>query len=130
MDERETKGVRTILNFGHTLGHAIEAAAQYKHYHHGEAVALGMRIALSISCQMGLLQKGSALQVEDLMTTIGLPKRIEHLSLKDILAKMSHDKKFQAGKNKFVLATGIGSVKVVEDVPLSIIKNAVLRFLK
>lgn len=116
-DERETKGLRTILNFGHTVGHAIEAANRYRDYHHGEAVALGMRVATFISRKMGLLQEDQAVRINRLISQVGLPEKLKKVSLKSILEHMEHDKKFQAGRNKFVLAAGIGSVKVVEDVP-------------
>ena len=124
-DEKETKGIRTILNFGHTIGHAIETAGGYKQYHHGEAVALGMRAAGDISCRLGLLKKKDCLQLEDLLTALGLPARIKKLGIKKILISMAHDKKFKAGKNRFVLLCEIGKVKIVEGVPLGVIEGAV-----
>ena len=74
-DERETRGIRTILNFGHTVGHAIEAANQYQDYHHGEAVALGMRVAAEISHQMGFLNSEHQDRLGKLLSAIGLPAR-------------------------------------------------------
>ena len=58
-DEKETRGLRTVLNFGHTVGHAVEAAGRYNQYHHGESVGLGMRVAARISVSMGLLTAAS-----------------------------------------------------------------------
>ncbi|MCX5706635.1 MAG: 3-dehydroquinate synthase, partial [Candidatus Omnitrophica bacterium] len=72
-DEKEEKGLRTILNFGHTLGHAIEAAADFKKYNHGEAVALGMLIASSIGEKLGLIDKNSVRRIEQLIKGAGLP---------------------------------------------------------
>src|SRR5208282_4497377 len=60
-DEKETKGLRTVLNFGHTVGHAVEAAGRYDQYHHGESVGLGMRVAARISVMMGLLSAAQEL---------------------------------------------------------------------
>ena len=125
LDEKETKGIRTILNFGHTVGHAVEAAGKYKLYHHGQAIALGMRAAAEISCRLGILKEEDRYRLDRLLTNIGLPKKIEKLSVREILNYMRHDKKFLTGKNRFVLAKEIGRVKVVEGVPLKIIRNAV-----
>jgi 3-dehydroquinate synthetase len=124
-DERETKGIRTILNFGHTVGHAIETADKYRNYFHGEAVALGMRAATEISRQMGLLAKSDAQRINQVITTLGLPQKIRNVAVADILKYMQFDKKFKAKKNRFVLVAGIGSVKVVEGVPLGVIRSAI-----
>ncbi len=124
-DERETRGMRTILNFGHTVGHAVEAAAGFQGYQHGEAVALGMRVALDISRRLGLIERGLQERVEDLLSGIGLPERISGIPLPAILRHMAHDKKFLAGRNRFVLVTDIGRVRVTEGVPSSVIREAV-----
>ncbi len=124
-DERETKGLRTILNFGHTVGHAIEAASRYGQYQHGEAVALGMRAAAAISGGMGLLKSADAGRLNHLLDHIGLPGKINRVKLKDIVALMRHDKKFVGGKNRFVLAGQIGRVKVVSNVPMDLITSAI-----
>lgn len=123
-DERETKGVRTILNLGHTVGHAIEAAKQYK-YNHGEAVALGMRVAAEISRRLKLLSPQDALTIGEILSLAGLPEKIKGATLPDIMKHMSHDKKFHKGKNRFVLMTGVGGVKVVEGIKESVIRAAI-----
>ena len=128
-DEKETKGIRTILNFGHTVGHAIEAAAGYNFYHHGEAITLGMRVAAEISYRLDLLNQNNVLRLNSVLSKLGLPERIKKVNLAHILQCMEHDKKFRAGKNKFVLATKVGSVKVVEDVPFKIIQASIKTFL-
>lgn len=129
-DEKETKGIRTILNFGHTVGHAVESAGGLSIYHHGEAVALGMRVAVDISVQRKMLSITQADQINNLLSSIGLPEKIHGLRIKDILHYMSHDKKFVAGKNRFVLATRIGQVKVVEGIPQDLLLNSIQKFQK
>ncbi len=124
-DEKETKGVRTILNFGHTIGHAIEAANHYKNYHHGEAVALGMRVAAQLSRRRGMLAVEDVGRINRLLSDLGLPDKIRHVSLRDILDAMVYDKKFKAKRNRFVLARSIGSVKVVENIPPSVIRASI-----
>jgi 3-dehydroquinate synthase len=128
-DEKETKGIRTILNFGHTVGHAVEAASRYGQYQHGEAVGLGMRVAAAISCAMGCLKDADADRLNRLITSVGLPQKIEKVKLKDILERMRHDKKFVGSQNRFVLATKIGNVKVVKGIPLDIITAAIQRYM-
>ncbi len=127
-DERETTGLRMILNFGHTLGHAVENAAGYKLYHHGEAVALGMRMAAYISERLGMLKAGDAKRLNDLLTKIGLPVKIAKVPKSKILAAMHHDKKFVAGKNRFVLARRIGKVEIVTGLSNAVIESAINHF--
>ena len=124
-DEKETKGIRTILNFGHTVGHAVEAAGGYGRYHHGEAVALGMRVAAGISRQKGMLSAADCKKLNGLLSDIGLPEKIEGVPMAAILRIMSHDKKFKNGKNRFVLAQAIGKVKVVAGVSPSIVQKTI-----
>ncbi len=129
-DEKETRGIRTILNFGHTVGHAIEAASQFKEYHHGEAVALGMRVASDISHRVGLLKPRDVARVNKILSDIGLPEKIKKVSLETIMEHMGYDKKFKAGENRFVLAVEIGSVKVVEEVPHAVIRAAIKKYME
>lgn len=124
-DERETKGVRTILNFGHTIGHAIEAAGKYNRYHHGEAVALGMRVAAAISYRKGMCDAKDVSTLNEMLSRIALPECIRNVKTSDILRVMKHDKKFISGTNRFVLMTRIGKVKVSENIPPSVIMKAV-----
>jgi len=127
-DEKEVKGIRTILNFGHTIGHAIEAACKYNAYSHGEAVALGMRVAIEISRRLNLVTRITANKMDQSLTDVGLPTKIRKVSVKDTLRVMEHDKKFQKGKNRFVLVTRIGKVKVVTGIPIPIIKKSIEMF--
>jgi len=124
-DERETKGIRTVLNFGHTLGHAIEAAGGYEGYSHGEAVALGMLLAADISVKISLIPSSTAARIESLICSAGLPVVIKGVDPEKIIHAHYYDKKFSGGKNKFVLITGIGKTKIVTDVPLPLIKEVI-----
>jgi len=123
-DEREEKGLRTILNFGHTLGHAIEAAAGYKKYNHGEAIALGMLLASDISNKLGFINNEISHRIENLIKSAGLPSRIKRISLKDIIEAHYRDKKFIGYKNRFVLIENIGRTKITKNIPLKVIKEA------
>jgi 3-dehydroquinate synthase len=123
-DEKEEKGIRTILNFGHTLGHAIEAAGNYKKYNHGEAIALGMLLACDISNKLGLIDNIVSTKIENLIKRAGLPTRIKRVSISDIIEAHYRDKKFIGSKNKFVLIRDIGKTKVVQNLALKIIKEA------
>ncbi len=123
-DEKEKKDLRTILNFGHTAAHAIEAAGGYNRYQHGEAVALGMVIAADISERLKFLSTENHIRLKHLIGRFGLPTKLQGVSLEAILEAMQHDKKFRGQRNRFVLARDIGSVRIVDDVPWEIVKAA------
>lgn len=127
-DEKETKSIRTILNFGHTIGHAIEAAGAFKQYDHGQAIAIGMRMATDISFQLNMIGQETADRINQILTKIGLPERVEKQSVKRILKLMMHDKKFISGKNRFVLVSRIGKVKVMEGIPINVIKASIKKY--
>ncbi len=127
-DEKETKGIRTILNFGHTVGHAVETACGYGKYNHGEAVGLGMRAACRMSVAGKLLSARDALRVEMLLSQIGLPQLIDgnrRLISPKIMKAMRFDKKFDGRNIRFVLAKGIGHVVIVDDVPEAFVEGIV-----
>ncbi len=123
-DEREERGIRTILNFGHTLGHAIEAAAGYRKYNHGEAIALGMLLAGQISKKVGFINQVTLKRIEELIKSVGLPVLIKGLSLEKILTAYYRDKKFIGGVSRFVLIKDIGRAIIKQDLPLEIIKGS------
>jgi len=126
-DEKENKGIRTELNFGHTLGHAIEAAGNYSGYNHGEAVALGMLIAADISRKVGLASERDVKRIGSLIKKAGLPVKIKRgLALKKIIAAYYRDKKFRGRKNRLVLIRSIGKAVVREGIPLGLIKGYLL----
>lgn len=129
IDEKEIKGIRTILNFGHTVGHGIETAAGYDRYQHGEAVALGMRAATDMSVRLKLMKVMDAARLNAVLTVIGLPQKAKGVSLEKVLRAMSFDKKFSGKKNRFVLPLSIGRVIVKEGVPEGVILSAVKKVL-
>ncbi|MDD5238561.1 MAG: 3-dehydroquinate synthase [Candidatus Omnitrophica bacterium] len=124
-DEREEKGIRTILNFGHTVGHAIEAASNFKGYNHGEAIALGMLVAGDISMELGLISDIEIQKIENLIKAVGLPVKIKNVSVAGIINAHYRDKKFIGQRNRFVLLKEIGETKIVENIPLGVIKLAI-----
>ncbi len=125
LDERDEKGVRLVLNFGHTIGHAIEAASDFNYYNHGEAIALGMLVVSDISRKLGYLSNLTLKRIEALIKAVGLPIQIKRVNLDDIINAHYHDKKFIGKKNRFILVNGLGRVKIAEDVPLGMIKEAI-----
>ncbi|HET7035463.1 MAG TPA: 3-dehydroquinate synthase [Thermomicrobiaceae bacterium] len=119
-DERED-GLRRILNYGHTLGHAMEAAG-YR-YLHGEAVALGMRAAARISLSLGRTEPEIVARQNALLDRLGLPERFEG-NLADVLERMTHDKKAVAGTLTWVLlAREAGQVELSRGVPLGLVEE-------
>lgn len=114
-DERE-HGIRAILNFGHTFGHALEAATKYKVLLHGEAIAIGMVMAAKLSEREGLLDRGVSDRIENLLSYCQLPIRPpESLSPNMILQYMAYDKKIMANRLRLVLLVGIGKSKISSD---------------
>jgi len=132
-DEFE-KGERILLNYGHTVGHALEAAGAYRAFKHGEAVLLGMWVENTIAYRRGLISKGIHQRVEQLLGRL-LP-RIPRLEIrsKDVFAAMAVDKKTIDGKLRMVLPKQIGEVTVAEgiskDEVLSALKESPLSFSK
>jgi len=122
-DEFDKLGVRIVLNFGHTLGHAFEAVSNFK-ISHGQGVSLGMVYACKIANQLGLLKTRDTLRLITLLNKIGLPTENKDLNLKAVLKTMAHDKKFKDGLNRFVLLERIGKTKIVENIPRPCIQNA------
>ena len=110
-DEREDDR-RAILNFGHTIGHALESLTGYERFLHGEAVAIGMIQAATLSASRGLCSAAELGRIEALVQRAGLPWRIPgDIALEDLVAGMALDKKSQAGKIRFVLCEGIGRTR-------------------
>jgi len=118
--------VRVMLNLGHTIGHAIEAAANYRRsYNHGQAVVLGMLSSIYIAEKIGLMTEKVSRRIKNTIKNIGLPDKLKNVSLKNILSAQSRDKKFIHGKNRFVLPAGIGRVIVKEGIPVRLVKEAI-----
>lgn len=110
-DERES-GIRALLNFGHTFGHAIEAGLGYGKWLHGEAVGCGMVMAADLSCRMGLLDEGSRDRIRNLVGKAGLPTVAPDLGNDRWIGLMEVDKKNVGGKIQFVLLKTMGSAFV------------------
>lgn len=129
-DERES-GYRQILNFGHTIGHAVEAAAGYR-LGHGSAVALGMRAEARIGEQIGVTEAGTADRLDDLLGRLLGPVRAS-VGVADALAFLGADKKVRAGRPRFVLLAGIGRTDPGEGwtrtVPDEVVEDALRRVL-
>ncbi|HYE75952.1 MAG TPA: 3-dehydroquinate synthase, partial [Blastocatellia bacterium] len=123
-DERES-GLRRILNFGHTVGHALEAVTAYRRFKHGEAVGYGMKAATSIAAQTGLLNKSEQQELLHGVDSLGRLPRVNDLKIPEIISAMSHDKKASQGKLPFILPTTIGKVVVRDDIPAATIRAAV-----
>lgn len=126
-DERES-GLRMILNFGHTVGHALEQATGYKAMLHGEAVGWGMVAALYLAHQRGTITAGQMERLERLIYRYGpLPELKVHASR--VVAAAASDKKNVGGVRRFVLPEGIGGARVIEDVSASELEAAVRHML-
>ena len=122
-DEREEKGKRQILNFGHTIGHAIEGATEYKKYTHGEAVSLGMIAATRISEKLGFINQNSVKRLKELLGAIGLPVKMEKVDENKFWDVLYRDKKIKAGELIFLLPREIGKVFLTSEVPPGMIKE-------
>jgi 3-dehydroquinate synthase len=119
-DEQET-GVRAILNFGHTFGHAIEAAGGFSTYTHGEAVAIGMVWATDLSRRMGLCEPGLLERVKGLLQSLGLPIALK-ARIAGIRDTLLLDKKAVAGRLRFIVVDDIGRVSIRDDVPSQLVE--------
>jgi 3-dehydroquinate synthase len=127
-DEFETKGTRALLNFGHTVGHAVESIAGYGSLSHGECVAIGMIAALDLSRRLAGLSEGEANRVKELISSCGLPVTLpEGLPTKDLLAALGRDKKFDRGAVRFVLTGALGSAFVSDKVSLEDVEASIER---
>ncbi len=125
-DEFDKKGIRNVLNFGHTIGHALELSADYT-LTHGEAIAIGMIAATHLAQALGKCPAGFAVRLRDLILRAGLPVNYAEVpGLFDrIIRAMQMDKKFRDGKNVFVLPTRAGEWEQAENVPWDLVHTAV-----
>jgi 3-dehydroquinate synthase len=122
-DERES-GLRKTLNFGHTVGHALEAVTNYRRFLHGEAVGHGMRAAARIAERLDLLSSQDRVAIDGAVRRIGELPGANTLALDAIISAMHHDKKTEAGRTSFVLPVEIGRVVIKSDVPPRVIRSA------
>jgi 3-dehydroquinate synthetase len=114
-DEQEKKGIRTILNFGHTLAHALETSKKYRRLSHGEAVSLGMLYAARLSYALGMCEQRVLEEIYHTLRIFHLPTRLSFDYL-TVYKAMSYDKKFISAKFRLVLVRSIGKVSVVEGI--------------
>jgi 3-dehydroquinate synthase len=125
-DERDQTGERAILNFGHTIGHAIERAGDYGKFLHGEAVSLGIVAACAISIKKAGLSPGQRDAIVDLLRQFNLPTQLpKAFSREKIIGALKFDKKFEGGNVRFVVTPRIGAAYLTNDVTLDDIREAI-----
>lgn len=122
-DEKEA-GLRAILNYGHTIGHAVESITGYRVVNHGEAVAIGMVAAGEIAAQLGMWQKEDTQRQNALIEKAGLPTKLPAgVDIEGIIDSLQNDKKVKDGKVRFILPTQIGVVTITDEVPSDTIRQ-------
>ncbi len=125
-DEYETKDIRALLNFGHTIGHGIEASLPYGEMLHGEAIALGIRAALYISEKHSNLPPSESEKILALLRHFHLPLTLSYdIPTATVLEKLGRDKKFKSGKIRFVTLKAIGQAQVIESVTMVDLEEAI-----
>jgi 3-dehydroquinate synthase len=120
-DEKDT-GIRNILNFGHTVGHAVESVSNFR-VSHGQGVSIGMTAAVRIAVKMELMDTESAARLEKLLQKAGLATKLPQMEVKQVMQAMRYDKKVQGGKIRFVLPRAIGQVFITDDVSPAVVEN-------
>jgi 3-dehydroquinate synthase len=123
-DEKESD-LRRILNFGHTVGHGLEAAAGYQRIKHGEAVGYGMIAAARIGTGLGKLDDGERSRIEAAITSLGRLPALKGVKTKAVLSALQHDKKVRDGAIHFVLPRAIGRVEITPNVPFDVVRDVV-----
>jgi len=121
-DPEEKSDLRFALNYGHTIGHALEAVTAFGRWTHGEAVSLGIAAEARLACRLEVSDPATVARQERLLTALGLPVRASSIDVEAVLTAITHDKKARDGRVPFVLAPRLGTFRVVYDVPLSDIR--------
>src|SRR5438477_413862 len=125
-DERDRTGERALLNFGHTVGHAIERAGDYRKFLHGEALSLGIVAACAISIRRAGLPPAERDAIVDLLRQFELPTTLpKSFSREKVFDALKFDKKFEGGKIRFVVTPSIGAANVTTNVTMADIREAV-----
>ena len=124
-DERETLGIRIMLNYGHTIGHALESSTEYGQFFHGEGVSVGMMGAASMAQEMGLHSQDIVDRQRRLLDRFNLPTSAKGVNVDDILKGMSLDKKVQDGSKRWVMLEEVGRSVVRTDVPEELVQKTV-----
>ena len=127
-DEKES-GLRRILNFGHTIAHAVEEETHYKKYRHGEAVAIGMIGAAHISREIDRIGDADVERLQRLIDRLKMISRAEGIDVEQTYNALFRDKKTVDGKINWVLQDSIGRVSIVNDVPASVVKSALKKII-
>src|SRR5437867_103276 len=122
-DERESE-LRHVLNYGHTIGHALEAVTGYARFAHGEAVALGIVAEARLARRLGIGSDETVARQERLLASVGLPVRAPAIDADEVLAAITRDKKARDGRVPFVLAPRIGAFQLAYDVSPDLIRAA------
>ena len=123
-DERETLGLRAVLNYGHTFAHALEAVSGYGELLHGEAVSIGMICASQLATRLEKIDPSMTARQVALLEALQLPVRLPDLENDALIDAMQSDKKVEHGKLRFVLPTRIGHVELVPDLPTEEVEQA------
>ncbi len=123
-DEKEGD-LRRVLNLGHTVGHGLETAAQFRGLKHGEAVGYGMIAALRISASLGRIESDTAKRAESVVESIGKLPSLRAIKVKPVIEALQHDKKVRDGAVHFILPRDIGRVEITRDVPLELVRETV-----
>jgi 3-dehydroquinate synthase len=121
-DEKES-GLRKILNFGHTIGHAVETLTRYRAYNHGEAVSIGMVAVSLLARRMGMFDAEDVKRIKELLEKLSLPVELERLPSAKIFEALTVDKKIWGGKIQFVLPEKLGKVTIRDDVSPALVKQ-------
>jgi len=122
-DEREETGLRMVLNYGHTVGHALEALSGYRRWLHGEAVAIGMAAAGRLAVRLGWTDAGTAARQDALLEGVGLPTRFTGIAPREIADALRLDKKARDGRVPFILMKSVGRAEVCHDVPMDTVAD-------
>jgi 3-dehydroquinate synthase len=123
-DPEEKSELRFALNYGHTIGHALEATTGYRRWTHGEAVSLGIVAEARLARRLGLADTATVVRQEALLAAVGLPVRSGAMDVDAALTAITHDKKARDGRVPFVLAPRLGEFRVVYDVPPADVRSA------
>ena len=124
-DERETLGIRILLNYGHTIGHALESSTSYGRFLHGEGVSVGMMAAARMAAEMGLMSPAIVDRQQRLLERFSLPISAPGVPAEDVLTAMLLDKKVQSGTNRWVMLEDVGRSVVRQDVPWELVERTV-----
>ena len=127
-DERETLGIRILLNYGHTIGHALESTTEYGQFMHGEGVSVGMMGVARMGQELGMISQDIVDRQQRILERFNLPTKAIGIPIGDIRLAMSLDKKVQSGTNRWVMLEDVGKAIVRQDIPWEMVEDT-LKFL-